>query len=339
MLKYTSLNDFKLLSETALESSLAGIWDWNMVTNEEYLSPRFKEIFGYADDEMENSPESWQKIAFEEDLPGMFESFEKHINSLGAIPFETVVRYHHKNGKTVWVRCNGKVVEWSKEGKPMRSIGCHIDITEEKQIELELKRTIKEKDVLLGEVHHRVKNNLQMIQSLARLKQKNDRVEIHEIEDTISAIASAHEAIYRAERFDIIDFDKYISRIINPLLAGQKIQFELVCNRVTKPIDVLIPIGLMLIECANNSIKHGFLTNSKAKRIDISIQENENGMEVIYKDNGPGYAQAVLNSIETLDSFGLILINSLAEQISGNIVLSNDGGAKMVLTVGKSELE
>ena len=113
MKKYSTIEDLELLSESALDSALAGFWDWNMVTNEEYLSPRFKEMFGYEDHEMENSPEAWQKIAFQEDLPGMFESVTAHIKSGGSVPFRSVVRYYHKNGSIVWVRCTGKVVEWS----------------------------------------------------------------------------------------------------------------------------------------------------------------------------------------------------------------------------------
>jgi PAS domain S-box-containing protein len=135
MKRYTSIEDLNFISESALESSLAGFWDWNIVTNEEYLSPRFKDMFGYSDHEMENSPESWQKIAFEEDLPGLFDSFNQHVASLGEIPFHSVVRYHHKDGQTVWVRCNGKVVEWSEKGEPIRAIGCHVNITEEKNME------------------------------------------------------------------------------------------------------------------------------------------------------------------------------------------------------------
>ena len=128
-----TLNDSKLTIKFVLESSLAGFWDWNLLSNEEYLSPRFKEMFGYKEHEMENSPDSWQKIAFPEDLQVMIEAFDTHIKSKGAIPFKSIVRYNHKNGKIIWVRCIGKVVEWSKEESPTRAIGCHIDITEEKE--------------------------------------------------------------------------------------------------------------------------------------------------------------------------------------------------------------
>lgn len=333
MKKYSELKDLELISEAALESSLAGFWDWNMVTNEEYLSPRFKEMFGYLDHEMENSPESWQKIAFQEDLPKMFESFQKHIDSKGVIPFHTVIRYHHKKGHTVWIRCNGKIVDWSEEGVPLRAVGCHIDITEDKELEFELKKAIDEKTVLLKEVHHRVKNNLQLIQSLARLKQKDNLVAINEIEDSISAIANAHEAIYRAERFDEIDLGKYLHRVISPLLICESIAFEIDSFNVHEKIDYLVQIGLILSEYANNSLKHAFKEDFPNKKISVALEKNKNKLKITYKDNGKGYPETVLKEQETQDSFGLSLINSLAQQVNGKVTLSNNKGAQSELEI------
>jgi PAS domain S-box-containing protein len=333
MKKYTAVKDLEEISESALESSLAGFWDWDIVANKEYLSPRFKQMFGYADHEMENSPEAWQKIAFEEDTPLMFAAFEKHAQSNGVIPFHSVVRYHHKDGSTVWVRCNGKVVEWSIEGAPLRAIGCHVDITEEKEMEIRLKKALQEKDVLLAEVHHRVKNNLQLILSIARLKQKDDRIALHEIEDTINAIASAHEAIYRSERFDKIDLENYLNRILYPLIVEQRIQLDIKSVEINEQISFLLPIGLILIECSNNSIKHCFSSSTEPHIINILIEKNSNNnqIKITYKDNGSGYPPHVLKSTKNLKSFGLDLISALAEQLNGSVEFSNEKGAKMIL--------
>jgi PAS domain S-box-containing protein len=117
------------------ESTLSGYWDWNLVDNTEYLSPTFKRMFGYLDHEMENSPDAWQKIIFPEDLPGVFEVFDRHIKSHGQVPFYNEVRFRHKDGSTVWVICAGRVVEWAADGKPLRMVGCHIDITERNRAE------------------------------------------------------------------------------------------------------------------------------------------------------------------------------------------------------------
>ncbi|KDE39016.1 diguanylate cyclase/phosphodiesterase (GGDEF & EAL domains) with PAS/PAC sensor(s) [Nitrincola lacisaponensis] len=134
-----AIDQQRWLYEQILEQSMAGYWDWMLQQGTEYLSLGFKQMFGYDDHEMENRPESWQKIIFQEDLPGVLECFDQHIRSHGQVPFDNTVRYHHKNGSTVWVRCIGKVIEWGPDEQPVRMIGCHIDITDLKQSEQALK--------------------------------------------------------------------------------------------------------------------------------------------------------------------------------------------------------
>ena len=325
MEKYNSIEDLRLLSESALESSLAGFWDWNMVTDEEYLSPRFKEMFGYSESEMESSPDAWQKIAFQEDLPDMLASLNSHIKSKGKIPFNIIIRYFHKNGSTVWVRCNGKVVKWGKKGEPLRLIGCHVDITEEKKLEFQLKKAIKERDVLLKEVHHRVKNNLQLILSLSRLKDKDGKVETHEIEDSINSIAMAYEAIYKTDDLDVVKIKTYINQIVSPLIQQQNIEFKIVSVDYKQNIDFLIPIGLIITELVNNSMKHGRVS-SVLMKISIEVKKQKNILNLTFRDNGVGYGKNI-NSIREDNSFGIAIIDGLIEQLNGSITLYDDKGA------------
>ncbi|GAB5416805.1 MAG: hypothetical protein Crog4KO_22940 [Crocinitomicaceae bacterium] len=326
MKKYSTIEDLELLSESALDSALAGFWDWNMVTNEEYLSPRFKEMFGYRDHEMENSPEAWQKIAYQEDLPGMFESFNAHVGSGGKVPFHSVVRYHHKKGGTVWVRCNGKVVEWGDDGSPIRAIGCHVDITEEKEMQLQLKRAIRERDILLKEVHHRVKNNLQLLLSLSRLKNKGGKIEVHEIEDSINSMARAYEGIYQSDDLDNISIDTYIDQIVQPIISGANISFDLQGDHFEQGIDFLIPIGLIITELVNNSMKHG-RDNGGPLSISIKVEVSDKKLICRYHDNGPGYTAEVLNGLENTETFGVSIILGLIEQLGGGIKFYDKNGA------------
>jgi len=126
------------------ENILAGYWDWNIQENTEYLSPRFKSMFGYKDHEMENAPEAWQKIIHPEDLHGVFEVFEKHVQTKGEFPYVNEVRYFHKDGSIVWVLCKGEVIEWDENGNPVRMVGCHVDITTQKKQEAIIS-TLKQK--------------------------------------------------------------------------------------------------------------------------------------------------------------------------------------------------
>ncbi|TYQ26913.1 PAS domain-containing protein [Pseudanabaena sp. UWO310] len=125
--------ELKLL-ESLFDIILAGYWDWDIQTNEEYLSEGFKKMFGYEDAELPNSPETWQNLIFAEDLVKVLESFDRHVESHGAVPYRNEVRYRHKDGSTVWVICLGKVIEWDGD-RPLRMIGCHIDISDRKKSE------------------------------------------------------------------------------------------------------------------------------------------------------------------------------------------------------------
>ncbi len=129
------LADKEVVFDNILEGTLAGYWDWNIPENTEYLSPTFKAMFGYEDHEMENSPESWQKIIHPDDLPGVFDVFHAHVQSHGKVPYNSEVRYFHKDGSIVWVYCRGKVIEWDEEGNAVRMVGSHVDITKLKQAE------------------------------------------------------------------------------------------------------------------------------------------------------------------------------------------------------------
>ncbi|MEA5489931.1 MULTISPECIES: PAS domain-containing protein [Pseudanabaena] len=129
------------LLENIFDTLLAGYWDWDLQTNEEYLSPKFKKMFGYEDDELPNSPETWQHLIFDEDLAKVLDCFERHVQTHGEVPFCNEVRYRHKDGSTVWVICSGQVIKWGENDQPLRMIGCHVDISDRKQSEEKIRKS------------------------------------------------------------------------------------------------------------------------------------------------------------------------------------------------------
>lgn len=139
------------LLKSIVEHSFDGYWDWHIEKNYEYMSPRFWEMFGYDYREKTSSPKEWMDIIFQEDLPIALENYDKHVKSKGKDPYTQEVRYKHKNGKTVWVMCRGKVIEWSQDGKPLRMVGTHTDITKLKEQEV-LIASIKDKMTFALEV-------------------------------------------------------------------------------------------------------------------------------------------------------------------------------------------
>lgn len=118
-----------------LDVATDGYWDWFIEQEYEYMSPRFKEILGYEDYEVPNHPQWWMDNIHPDDLPIALNNFEKHIETLGDYPFYQEVRYYHKDGSVVWILCRGKVISWDSEGKPLRMVGTHTDITRIKRVE------------------------------------------------------------------------------------------------------------------------------------------------------------------------------------------------------------
>ncbi len=121
-----------------LESgSLDGMWFWDLEHPEhEWFSLKFKQLFGYGEEEVPHSSEWWQNNIFPEDLPSVLDNFKKHCQDPG-YAFDQIVRYRHKNGSTVWVRCRGKAL-FDQQGKPVRMLGAHSDITSLMEIKEQL---------------------------------------------------------------------------------------------------------------------------------------------------------------------------------------------------------
>lgn len=111
-----------------------GFWDWHLEKDYEYLSPKLWEQLGYDPDTKDHHPSEWQKLIHPDDLKLAFEKYDQHVKSKGKIPFRLDVKYKHAKGHWHWIKCEGQVVEW-KGDQPVRMVGTHKDIHEEKQAE------------------------------------------------------------------------------------------------------------------------------------------------------------------------------------------------------------
>jgi PAS domain S-box-containing protein len=122
-----NLKKEKNILEFVLEHSTDGYWDWNIQTNYEYLSRKFKLQLGYRVDEMANSPEAWMSICNPDDVQLAYKQVKRHIK--GEIDeISQVLRFTHKQGHEIKILCRGKIVEWTEDRKPLRMIGTHVII-------------------------------------------------------------------------------------------------------------------------------------------------------------------------------------------------------------------
>lgn len=137
---YSLMNRNDVLFEFLQAGSLDGIWYWDLETGiDEWMSPRFWGVLGYDPDEKRHLVSEWQELIFSEDLAQATDNFHKHCADPNH-PYDQIVRYRHKNGSTVWVRCRGIAIR-NDEGKPVRMLGAHTDITSQKEAEQELHKT------------------------------------------------------------------------------------------------------------------------------------------------------------------------------------------------------
>lgn len=134
---YAKIKKDSIIFDFLEENSLDGVWYWDLENpKNEWMSPKFWQLLGYLPEEKEHLASQWQEIIFPEDLKKATENFNKHYENPN-YPYDQIVRYKHKKGHTIWVRCRGNIIR-NEQGKPIRMIGVHNDITEEKYNEEKL---------------------------------------------------------------------------------------------------------------------------------------------------------------------------------------------------------
>ena len=198
--------------------SLDGIWYWDVERqDQEWMSPRFKELFGYRDDEIPNTSEWWQANIFPADRDVALDNFGKHLAD-PSHPYDQIVRYRHRDGGTVWVRCRGLAVR-NERGEPIRLLGCHTDVTALKRAEEDMRhqaaelrdardaaeRANRAKGTFLANVSHEIRTPLNAVIGTAELLQDTELTPVQH--DHLDAIRESAEALLDIIN-DILDFSK-----------------------------------------------------------------------------------------------------------------------------------
>jgi PAS domain S-box-containing protein len=242
-----------------------------------------------------------------------------------------------KDGTVMFFRESAQAV-LDSSGTIIYYEGTVEDITESKMAEEQIKRSLKEKEVLLREIHHRVKNNMQIISSLLSLQSQYTeddqlREAFKDSQNRIQSMAIVHEKLYQSEDFASIDFKEYVESLTRSLFQSSRIDI----GRITLKVEVgdvplgsdyVIPCGLIINELISNCLKHAFPGNKKGE-ITIKLNRcNEKEIELVVADNGVGMPGNI--DIENTKSLGLRLVTILAEdQLRGRIRLDRTGGTEV----------
>ncbi len=224
---------------------------------------------------------------------------------------------------------------YDKQGQLIGSVHMARDITERKKAEDQIKLSLREKEILLREIHHRVKNNMQIISSLMKLRSNTIEDEsilniFAESQNRIKTIALIHEKLYQSTDLSKIDFSEYIESLTQELYRAHgidpgRIALRLSMENVFLSIETAIPCGLIVNEIITNSIMHAFPEETEGEIL-ISLSERENEViELTISDNGTGIPPSI--DLKTTKTLGLYIVNILVEdQLEGSITLDREKG-------------
>lgn len=214
------------------------------------------------------------------------------------------------------------------------------DITEKKLVEQSIRQALSEKEILLREVHHRVKNNLQVISSLLdmdgmNMSERDGHGFLNDARSRIHTMALIHSQLYQSERFDKINLAKHARELIefiSVVHSSKETAIDSVIEDfdVTLPVTQAIPLSLVLNELITNIYKHAFKEGQKGT-LECSMQKSSQGIvSLVIKDNGVGLPEGF--NIDEVKSLGLKLVRNLVrEQLKGDIAVSFDGGTKFLI--------
>lgn len=206
----------------------------------------------------------------------------------------------------------------------------------------------EEKEILLKEIHHRVKNNLQVISSLLSLQSNkvtdlNALSELKEGQNRVKTIAMIHQKLYQHEDIAKVNFHEYCEELLAYLrttfqLPGKEIEILVKAENVLLDIDTAVPLGLIINELVSNCFKYAF-TNQEKGKIEVSISfldKKEHKLQLIVSDNGMGIEENF--DISKVNSLGLKLVRMLSLQLDGTVICENSNGAQFTVQVSNSEL-
>jgi two-component sensor histidine kinase len=201
-----------------------------------------------------------------------------------------------------------------------------------KQTNNELQQQYDEKLIMLKEIHHRVKNNLQVITSLLRLQlykleDNKTREPFEESINRVNSMALIHEKMYKGDQVKDVNLSQYIYELADSLITNysnyKNVKVNVKSEIETLNLDVVVPLSLIFNELISNSLKHAFKDNENGK-IDINITKNNNKIILIYKDNG------IWKEPNDANSFGLELIETFTEQLGGTYTINHLKGTKYI---------
>ncbi|MCK9152367.1 PAS domain S-box protein [Methanobacterium alcaliphilum] len=292
------------------------------------INTEFEKLSGYTKNEIEGRLK-YTDMIFEKESEKVDECHRQNMEypDLNPCNYETILRDHSGDLKNIMVT----IALIPEMEYTLASI---IDVTEHKKADNKIRSSLKEKEILLRELHHRVKNNLQVISSLLSLQSRyiDDEEVLNLFKDSQNRVKSmtlVHEKLYQSQNLSEVDLKVYVKELAGVIFRSYGVS----TSKVTLDLDIeqsvelntAIPLGLIITELLTNSLKYAF-PSKESGEIKISFHENDSGKYVLkVADNGVGLPEGL--DVMKSKSLGLRLVRTLANQLGGDIEIGNPPGA------------
>ncbi len=294
-----------------------------------YISPSIERLRGYTAEEimakdLDSLTDEKTMEYIHQKMPQRVREFQEGLIKV----YIDEIRQKHRDGSWIWTEVKTHFIINEDSGH-LEIYGISRNIDERKQAEKSQKQLLDEKDVLLRELQHRVKNNLNVVYSLLgleirRLKDDDAKAIFLDAQSRIQAMSKIYEKLYQSNNLELLELSSYIKdfarSVFNLYLLNSKfIQLQMQIEDIKLDLKRAVPLGLILNELLSNSLKHAF-PNNQAGMISISLGLYEDQLQLIVEDNGMGLPRDF--NVETVSSMGFQLVRILAQQLDASFSIS-----------------
>ncbi|MTI86375.1 MAG: PAS domain S-box protein [Balneolaceae bacterium] len=308
----------------------------------EFISTAAKNLFGYEPEEvMKEGIKFVEARTHPDDMENIKEILAEYDSETGE-NFRNKIefRFKTKSGEYRWFS-NTRTLLRDEQGKPVGLVGNARDITEKKQQETELQKSLEEKELLLQEIHHRVKNNLAIISSLLELQKYSVDENVQKIlsnsQSRIKSIAKVHEKLYESSTLSQVNLGEYIEELVDEIRMAYEseekdIEIIIETDHITMEVNQAIYCGLVFNELINNAYKHAF-TDRKKGIIKISARENNEETQIEVANNGVELPKDY--DPTTTNSLGMTLVEVLSQKYNGTLNIESGEWTRFTITFEK----
>ena len=337
----TAVQESEARYRSIFENAVEGIFQASPEGQFIAVNPAMARIHGFT------SPE--EMIAGMADSEGhLYVDLRDRERYAGALKAKGVVnnfeaRMFRKDGTIIWTSTNARAVR-NGEGRISHFDGTVEDITSRKRADEQLKNSLREKEVLLKEIHHRVKNNLQVMSSLLNLQSQylsdpKAKDILRTSMDRIKSMAFMHDKLCMSENLSSILFPEYVKDLTHSLVStyatGREIILTLDITPVSFDIDTAMPLGLAINELVSNALKHAFPEKKEECIVAIDLSRDDTVMTLVISDNGIGFPENI--DFADTQSLGMQLVTTLVDQLEGTIELTRGEGTEFKITFDIAE--